>query len=76
MRLRLSTLLLLGAAWLPRQAWGGARAKNFIFVIPDGFGPASQTLARDFENSLREELPSRPLAADALVSSHFSHPSL
>ncbi|KAH7311485.1 putative alkaline phosphatase [Stachybotrys elegans] len=36
--------LLSGSA----QAAPGAKAKNFIYVVPDGYGVASQVLARDY----------------------------
>ncbi|ATY66514.1 Alkaline phosphatase-alpha beta alpha [Cordyceps militaris] len=41
------TLMLLGSV-------GGAtcvpRARSFIYVVPDGYGPVSQTMARDYES--------------------------
>ncbi|KAL1954781.1 hypothetical protein VTO42DRAFT_729 [Malbranchea cinnamomea] len=47
-------------------------AKNFIYIVPDGFGPASQTLARDYVSLLQHgEDPknhvSIELPADKLV---------
>jgi alkaline phosphatase len=46
--MRLQTLPLLGALAATAQAKPGPRAKNFIYVVPDGYGVASQVLARDF----------------------------
>jgi alkaline phosphatase len=48
-------------------------AKNFIYIVPDGYGPASQTLARDYASLLLNgENPKRPvtyqLPVDKLVS--------
>lgn len=48
-------------------------AKNFIYIVPDGYGPASQTLARDYASLLKNgENPGRPvtfqLPGDKLVS--------
>ena len=37
-------------------------AKNFIYIVPDGYGPASQTLARDYASLLLNgENPGRPV---------------
>jgi len=49
-----------------------AQAKNFIYIVPDGYGPASQTLARDYASLLiNGENPNRPvtyqLPVDKLV---------
>lgn len=46
--------------------------KNFIYIVPDGYGPASQTMARDYvslmQNGQNEGAPvSIQLAADKLV---------
>lgn len=44
--------------------------KNFIYIVPDGYGPASQTMARDYLSLLRtgqEHIITEPLAADELV---------
>jgi alkaline phosphatase len=48
-------------------------AKNFIYIVPDGYGPASQTLARDYASLLLNgENTKRPvtyqLPVDKLVS--------
>jgi alkaline phosphatase len=50
-------------------------AKNFIYIVPDGYGPASQTLARDYASLLiNGENPKRPqtyqLPVDKLVSTN------
>jgi alkaline phosphatase len=46
--------------------------KSFVYIVPDGYGPASQTLARDYASLLKNgENPDRPvtyqLAADQMV---------
>ncbi|RJE24540.1 Alkaline phosphatase [Aspergillus sclerotialis] len=45
--------------------------KNFIYIVPDGYGPASQTMARDFTslmNGAKADAPvSISLPADELV---------
>jgi alkaline phosphatase len=62
------TLLAQGcsAFWLLPQA------RNFIYIVPDGYGPASQTMARDYVSLLQHgENPKAPvsvqLAADKMV---------
>jgi alkaline phosphatase len=62
------TLLMQGcsAFWLLPQA------RNFIYIVPDGFGPASQTMARDYVSLLQNgENPKSPvsiqLPADQMV---------
>lgn len=52
------------------------RAKNFIYIVPDGYGQASQTMARDFVslqggNSTASAPIIAPLAADQMVCNHF-----
>ncbi|RYO80795.1 hypothetical protein DL762_000653 [Monosporascus cannonballus] len=54
------------------RTWNATKARNFIYIVPDGFGPASQTMARDYVSLLQNgENPSAPvsfqLAADKLV---------
>ncbi|RYP55090.1 hypothetical protein DL768_000209 [Monosporascus sp. mg162] len=54
------------------RTWNTTRARNFIYIVPDGFGPASQTMARDYVSLLQNgENPGAPvsiqLAADKLV---------
>lgn len=48
MRLSLSVAVATGAALIEPAAATLHRAKNFIYVVPDGYGVASQVLARDF----------------------------
>ena len=53
-------------------------AKNVIYVIPDGWGPASQTVARDLHwlietNTTRENPQIGELAVDDMVSDQQSH---
>ncbi|KAG4439972.1 hypothetical protein IFR05_004546 [Cadophora sp. M221] len=52
--------------------WQGSTAKSFIYIVPDGFGTASQTLARDYVSALKNgDNIGRPvtyqLAADQMV---------
>ncbi|KXJ92331.1 alkaline phosphatase [Microdochium bolleyi] len=63
---------LLVASQTASATWLFPSAKNFIYIVPDGFGPASQTMARDYVSLLRNgENPKRPvsyqLPADKLV---------
>ena len=53
-------------------------AKNFIYVVPDGYGPASQTMARDYYSmihgqSTKEAPNSEPIGVENMVrkSLHF-----
>lgn len=45
--------------------------KNLIYIVPDGYGPASQTMARDFTSLMNGAKPDGPvsisLPADDLV---------
>ncbi|KAI1370225.1 alkaline phosphatase-like protein [Hypoxylon crocopeplum] len=73
MRSSLSTVLTGGliiqgvtASWLLPEA------RNFIYIVPDGYGQASQTMARDYVSLLQNgENPRAPvsiqLAADRMV---------
>ncbi|KAF2257815.1 alkaline phosphatase [Lojkania enalia] len=61
--------LLAGTA---SATWIFPQARNFIYIVPDGYGQASQTMARDYISLLRNgENPSAPfsirLGADDLV---------
>ena len=52
--------------------WQGSTAKSFIYIVPDGFGTASQTLARDYVSALRnggnvDRPVTYQLAADQMV---------
>jgi len=63
-----STLLFAGSS----LAFIFPTARNFIYIVPDGYGQASQTMARDYVSLLRNgENPKAPvtiqLAADQLV---------
>jgi alkaline phosphatase len=58
------------------------KAKNFIYIVPDGFGPASQTMARDYVSLMQNgQTPGAPvsiqLPADKMVRNcalHFPPP--
>lgn len=68
--MRTSVALAAAAGALLAQA--APSAKNFIYIVPDGFGVASQTMARDYVSLLRNGgNPGRPvtfqLPADKLV---------
>ncbi|KAJ6784798.1 hypothetical protein PWT90_08268 [Aphanocladium album] len=40
------------------------RARSFIYVVPDGYGPTSQTMARDFESiTTGQSTPGKPNSA-------------
>ena len=52
--------------------WLLPSARNFIYIVPDGYGPASQTMARDYVSLLQHgENPKAPvsiqLPADKMV---------
>jgi alkaline phosphatase len=52
-------LLAQGASAL----WLLPQARNFIYIVPDGFGPASQTMARDFASLIQNgENPKAPVS--------------
>ncbi|WQF78423.1 Putative alkaline phosphatase, alkaline-phosphatase-like, core domain superfamily [Colletotrichum destructivum] len=60
------------AAALAHSALSAPAVKNFIYIVPDGYGPASQTMARDYvsliENGGNPKAPvSIQLAADKMV---------
>lgn len=62
------TLLSQGASAI----WVLPQARNFIYIVPDGFGPASQTMARDYVSLLQNcENPKAPISiqlpADQMV---------
>jgi alkaline phosphatase len=53
-------------------AWLLPSARNVIYIVPDGFGPASQTMARDYVSLLQNgENPDAPISiqlpADEMV---------
>lgn len=81
MPLSLASLLLAGVFFFVQgsTAWALPQAKSFVYIVPDGFGPASQTMARDYASLLRNgENPDAPvsiqLAADTMVSSFILRP--
>lgn len=40
------------------------RARSFIYVVPDGYGPTSQTMARDYESiTTGQSTPGKPNSA-------------
>jgi alkaline phosphatase len=47
MRAQIVATLVVSA--LTQTASAAVEAKNVIYVVPDGWGPASQTLARDLQ---------------------------
>lgn len=52
--------------------WVLPEARNFVYIVPDGYGPASQTMARDYASLLQHgENPKAPvsiqLPADQMV---------
>ena len=62
------TLLAQGCSAL----WMLPAAKSFVYIVPDGFGAASQTMARDYVSLLQNgENPKAPvsvqLPADQMV---------
>jgi alkaline phosphatase len=62
---------------LAHTALAAPSAKNFIYIVPDGYGPASQTMARDYVSLIENgENPNAPisiqLAADKMVCEHIS----
>ncbi|RYP35693.1 hypothetical protein DL768_010973 [Monosporascus sp. mg162] len=64
----LAGLLVQSAA----AAWLFPTARNFIYIVPDGYGPASQTMARDYVSLMQNgENPRAPvsiqLPADEMV---------
>ncbi|KAH8880109.1 alkaline phosphatase [Thozetella sp. PMI_491] len=68
------SLLLAGGLLVQGVAaeWLLPQAKNFIYIVPDGFGPASQTMARDFTSLMANgENPKAPISiqlpADKMV---------
>ncbi|KAF9873574.1 alkaline phosphatase [Colletotrichum karsti] len=59
-------------AALAQTALAAPDVKNFIYIVPDGYGPASQTMARDYVSLIQNgQNPKAPvtfqLAADKLT---------
>lgn len=74
MRVHSTSLALAGALVQTVAASSGfQKARNFIYVVPDGYGAASQTLARDYYNLMNgigdvSHPQSSPIGVDPLVS--------
>ena len=66
-----SGLALSALAYAGRVCPRDHGIKNFIYIVPDGYGPASQTMARDFTSLMNGAEPDAPvsisLPADELV---------
>ncbi|KAL0939490.1 alkaline phosphatase [Colletotrichum truncatum] len=67
--MRTTTVLV---AALAQTALSAPDVKNFIYIVPDGYGPASQTMARDYVSLIQNgQNPGAPvsiqLAADKMV---------
>ncbi|OAA71646.1 Alkaline phosphatase-like, alpha/beta/alpha [Cordyceps fumosorosea ARSEF 2679] len=64
---RLSSVIVAGALVLLGSVNGAScvpRARSFIYVVPDGYGPVSQTMARDYESIMTgKSTPERPNSA-------------
>lgn len=72
MRSNLLVAAVAGTLIDPSFAKTCQKARNFIYVVPDGFGPASQTLARDYFNIINGNgTAARPnsaeIGADSIV---------
>ncbi|EON95707.1 putative alkaline phosphatase protein [Phaeoacremonium minimum UCRPA7] len=57
---------------LAHSSYAAPSVKNFIYIVPDGYGPASQTMARDYASLLENgQTPGAPvsyqLPADQMV---------
>jgi alkaline phosphatase len=62
------TLLAQGTSAL----WLLPQARNFIYIVPDGFGPASQTMARDYVSLLQNgENPKAPVSIQLPADGHW-----
>ncbi|KAK1971771.1 alkaline phosphatase [Colletotrichum sublineola] len=60
------------AAAFAQSVLSAPEVKNFIYIVPDGYGPASQTMARDYVSLMQNgQNPRAPvsiqLAADKMV---------
>jgi alkaline phosphatase len=63
-------LLITGLLQSSSATWILPSARNFIYIVPDGYGPASQTMARDYVSLLQhgDNAPiSIQLPADQMV---------
>ncbi|KAK2064101.1 alkaline phosphatase [Colletotrichum caudatum] len=59
-------------AALAQSVFSAPNVKNFIYIVPDGYGPASQTMARDYVSLMQNgQNPGAPvsiqLAADKMI---------
>jgi alkaline phosphatase len=66
------SLLIAGTLQSCSAIWLLPSARNFIYIVPDGYGPASQTMARDYVSLLQHgQNPKAPvsiqLPADQMV---------
>lgn len=46
-------LLAAGLVAQTGFTWAAPQARNFIYIVPDGYGQASQTMARDYASLQR-----------------------
>jgi alkaline phosphatase len=64
-------LLAAGILQSSSATWILPSARNFIYIVPDGYGPASQTMARDYVSLLQHGDPNAPISiqlpADQMV---------
>ncbi|KAH7329443.1 putative alkaline phosphatase [Stachybotrys elegans] len=71
--MRATTAVAAVGAFAHTVASASVQAKNFIYVVPDGYGQSSQTMARDLKSLVDSGNPASrpgeipPLAADELV---------
>lgn len=69
-----SSTMLVGA--MAQAVFGAIEPKNFIFIIPDGLAPASQTLIRTYLSMSNSSTPDAPsidaLPVDVTVREHPS----
>lgn len=72
--MRTAAIALVAAGAFANTASAAVEAKNIIYVIPDGWGPASQTVSRDLHNLVENDanatspVPGK-LPVDDMVSS-------
>ncbi|KAH8848352.1 hypothetical protein MCOR27_003369 [Pyricularia oryzae] len=60
--MRTAVTAIAMVAWAALSVQAVPSAKNFIYIVPDGFGPASQTMARDYVSLIQNgENPDRPV---------------
>lgn len=60
--MRTAVTAIAMVAWTALSVQAVPSAKNFIYIVPDGFGPASQTMARDYVSLIQNgENPDRPV---------------